>query len=100
VKRVLLIGGVADGRWVEAGDHDTRVLMPKPTDIGAYFGDPSSVMDPFEFEEAYRILRIPVSTWRVWVGIAGSVKQDEDRLIVRALFQRDVAKEILEESWH
>jgi hypothetical protein len=100
-RRILLIGGHLDGRWVDVPKPEFTYRAPKPMhlDVAAWLkqGAQADVSVPMlEFVE-YRLERMPIAIRTanavVWIGVASDLFGPErDRAIVRALFQRDVAQ--------
>ncbi|MFE2469752.1 hypothetical protein [Streptomyces mirabilis] len=97
-KRVLLCGGHLDGQWVEvpASEHTFRAPKPQPL---TFFSEPDTALAvPLPDVAEYRLEPLPIGIGeaggRLWIGALGW-GWDRDEAIVRALFQRDVALELL-----
>jgi len=96
-KRVLLCGGHLDGRWVDApeGAHIHRAVKPQSFTLAEL--DPELVVFPDVVEYELEPLPIKIRSaggGRLWVGAIG-FGPERDETILRALFQRDVAQQLL-----
>ncbi|MGW1498959.1 hypothetical protein ACWCQW_10375 [Streptomyces mirabilis] len=95
-KRVLLCGGHLDGQWVEvpASEHTVRALKPQRI---TFVSEPDTSF-PLPDVVEYRLEPLPIGIGeaggRLWIGALGW-GWERDKAIVRALFQRDVALELL-----
>ncbi|MHC3474660.1 hypothetical protein ACYF6T_39025 [Streptomyces sp. 7R007] len=94
--RVLLCGGHLDGQWVDVpeGASTYRTMKPQPLQLSP---DPEPTVplpDVVEYRLEPMPIRIRHAGGRLWVGTLG-YGPDRDEAIVRALFQRDVAQQLL-----
>lgn len=91
-RRVLFVGGVADGQWHEISAEHSYYRFPLP--LG-----PVGVTEPQAYDALrthdYRIERVVILTGRcVWVAVFDIHGADREVAVIRALFQRDVAAEL------
>lgn len=63
-RRVLLLGGAADGMWVPVDDKVLIILMAE----AVKFSQPSPTTKPQPIHE-YRILKLSDDTGAYWVGV-------------------------------
>lgn len=99
MKNVLLVDGPEAGIWVKVPDNYTSWKVPQMTPI-SWMGMVSSeeeypVAIPYT---DYQLLEVPLSIFgaggKVYVGFSQKVTE-AGKSIIEALFQRDVAKELL-----
>ncbi|MFJ2004771.1 hypothetical protein [Streptomyces chartreusis] len=94
--RVLLCGGHLDGRWVDVpeGVSTYRAIVPAPIQLSSEVEVTVDLPDFIEYRLEPMPIQIRSAGGRLWVGTLGyGIKRDED--IVFALFQRDVAQQLL-----
>lgn len=98
-RRVLLVGGHLDGRWVDLPESEVSFRTAKPTDFTDWLKHDERPEVPLpEFAVVdYRLERVPVAIRTanavLWIGVVSDLFGPErDLAIVRALFQRDVAQ--------
>lgn len=95
-RRVLLCGGHLEGQWVDVPEGESTYRAVKPMQI-ALIPEPDLSIPVPEFDE-YRLEPLPIQIrhagGRLWVGALGWGRE-RDEAIVRALFQRDVAQQLL-----
>lgn len=104
-RRVLLIGGHLDGQWADTAPNAITYRVMRPL-TGEYWQlDPKAAGAgiPMPEEVNYRIERMPVAIGHaradIWIGILLELRGPErDLVIVRTLFQRDVAA-LFKEAW-
>ncbi|MET9081417.1 hypothetical protein ABZX77_05850 [Streptomyces sp. NPDC004237] len=93
---VLLCGGHLDGQWVDVAEGVSayRAMKPQPLQLSP---DPELTV-PLPDVVEYRLEPMPIQIrhagGRLWVGTLGH-GLGRDEAIVRALFQRDVAQQLL-----
>lgn len=90
-KTVLMCGGPADGRWVAVEDHTRDWECVTADWTGS--DDPSvPVADGFTTHR-YNIVPIQVLSRKLWVGVIvdAAYLANDDRAILKAVLQRDVA---------
>lgn len=95
--RVLLCGGHLDGQWVDVPEGVRSYMAMKPQPVT--FVEPDSALtvplpDPVEYHLEPMPIQIRYAGGRLWVGTIG-YGPERDEAIVRALFQRDVAQQLL-----
>jgi hypothetical protein len=96
-RRVLFVGGVADGTWHDVPADKTVYLMPVPLPATALY-DALSVAEPVVSVldvETYYVERFAVFGRTVWVATLGRIGRMPEDAVIRALFQPDVATEML-----
>lgn len=90
-RTVLMCGGPADGRWVvvEHGARDwDAVRMPRGQE--RWIPGPIDPQGPMPERVRYRIQPIMILGHELWIGVAIDEAYD-DRAVIRAILQRDVA---------
>lgn len=88
---VICCGGPADGTWRVVEGREFRVLVPalvNPRDEDLA-GDPEYPLQ----EVIYRVTPVPILGRELWVAVAIAEAYD-DQAVIRAIFQRDVAKHL------
>lgn len=94
--RVLLCGGHLDGQWVDVPEGVSTYRAMKPQQL-QWRPDPE-VTVPMPDVVEYRLEPLPIQIrnagGRLWVGTLGHGSK-RDEAIVWALFQRDVAQQLL-----
>lgn len=92
-KRVLMIGGPADGRWMTTDGYSIIVAKPPVFDWKTLSEDPLSIV---ELQRVlYSVQTCGLFGFRLDVAIAeGEFRSSRERdvAIARAVFQRDVAE--------
>lgn len=96
-RRVLLVGGHLDGRWVDLPEGEVSFRTAKPTDFTKRLKQDERPEVPLPEFVDYRLERVPVAIRTanavLWIGVVSDMSGPErDLAIVRALFQRDVAQ--------
>lgn len=96
-RNVLFVGGVADGQWYSIPAGDTTYRIPLPLPLGAIDYDPQKLPSVEMRTHDYRIQPFIIFGRTVWVAIFIHLRfgDDTERAAVRALFQRDVADELM-----
>lgn len=94
--RVLLCGGPFDGRWVDVpeGVSTYRAMKAQPLSLIPSAEPTVPLPAVVEYQLEPMPIRIRHAGGRLWVGTLGQ-GPDRDETIVRALFQRDVAQQLL-----
>lgn len=101
-RRVLLCGGHMDGRWITlpTREHSVVTAVPQQIDYAQALADPAEPTAP-DFERVeYRVELLPLtirgSSCRVYIGLPTNLHGvARDEAVVRAIFQRDVAQQVL-----
>ena len=98
-KKVLMIGGPVDGKWLEVSQSEHTIMIPDPESMKADFSalfkgepiPPSGIkairyfVRPVEFQPGFKI----------WVALRDTDGlRDQDNCILKAILQRDVATEL------
>lgn len=98
-KRVLLCGGHLDGEWIDVPDglRTYRVLKHAPITLVSTDAPPD--LSDSQLEVVYELEPMPIRIYGagggpLWVGAVGWGPGSAEA-ILRALFQRDVAQQLL-----
>jgi hypothetical protein len=95
-RTVLMCGGPADGRWVTVPPGVTYQDVLKPGHPPVRMISQEEALDRgLDIQETlarvrYRIMPVPLMGHELWVGVCEDEAYD-DRAVLRAIFQRDVA---------
>lgn len=90
-RTILMCGGPADGRWIAVppGQHTVDVAKPVPVRAVSRKDIMADVVADLE-RVRYHVVPVQVVGHELWVGVCEDGAYD-DRDVLRALLQRDVA---------
>lgn len=92
-RRVLFVGGTADGQWHNVAHGGTHYRIPVPLAPISIGRDVPST-EPFRIHD-YQIERFMVFGHTVWLAMFDELRShDRETAAIRALFQRDVADQL------
>lgn len=101
-RRVLLCGGHMDGRWITlpVREHSVVTALPGRIDYAGALSDTQERVPPGFERVEYRVELLPLtirsSACRVYIGLPSNLYgAARDEAVIRAIFQRDVAQQVL-----
>jgi hypothetical protein len=101
-RRVLLCGGHMDGQWVTmpAREYTFRAVRPQPLGLPSVLAGGDDAFDPLPLDVAeWHLDQLGFSMRtdaRLWIGVLTTLYgRHRDEAILRAIFQRDVAQQLL-----
>lgn len=96
-KRVLMIGGPLDGKWIGVPRSEHSIMIPDPESIKVSFSDVLENEPPPQIKTILYYV-YPVGLFlglQVWVGMQDRFDSRESQeVILKAILQRDVATEL------
>ncbi|QKY79564.1 hypothetical protein SEA_LIZZ_81 [Streptomyces phage Lizz] len=104
-RRVLLIGGLMDGKWHTHLSTDSRVYIAKPMQVTVLREEDRRALACLPEHEVYHLQHVALYGHGLWVGLHESTldrlsmerpgpTEAHTGMILRAILQRDVATEL------